>query len=260
MERVKKMHIGICPGEVGRYVFLPGKVERAALIARHFDSSRELVHNREFHTFVGELDGEPVAVTSAGIGGPSTAIAVEELRQCGADTVIRIGSCASTSPRSRIGDVIIPRGAVRMEGTGDHYLPVEFPAVPDYGLFRVLEWAAQNRGFPYNTGITITKDSYYTEVSPETKPVYPELKYKGEAYEKGGATSTDMECSVLFLTGATLAIRTASVMVCATNYCSYSNDFKNNPVDWEDRAIVVGIAAMREIIRRDKAQKENPGT
>jgi uridine phosphorylase len=259
MEQAKKMHIGIRPGEVGRYVFLPGKVERVVLIAQYFEHSRELTRNREFHTFVGELDGEPVAVTSTGIGGPSTAIAVEELFQCGADTMIRIGSCASTSPRSRIGDVIIPKGAVRMEGTGDHYLPVEFPAVPDYVLFRALERAARNSGFPYNTGITITKDSYYTEVSPETKPVYPELKYKWEAYEKGGATNTDMECSLLFLAGASLGVRTASVMVCATNYRAYSNDFKDNPVDWENRAIVVGIAAMRDIIHRDKKQKEKAG-
>jgi uridine phosphorylase len=258
MEPEKKMHIGIRPGEAGRYVFLPGKVERAALIARYFENSRELARNREFHTFAGELDGEPVAVTSTGIGGPSTAIAVEELFQCGADTMIRIGSCASTSPLSHIGDVIVPKGAVRMEGTGDHYLPMEFPAVPDYVLFRALERAAKNSGFPYNTGITITKDSYYTEVSPETKPVYPELKYKWEAYEKGGATSTDMECSVLFLAGASLAIRAASVMVCAANYRSYSNDFKDNPLDWEDRAIVVGIEAMREVIRMDKQRKE-PG-
>lgn len=256
----KMMHIGIRPGDVGRYVFLPGKVERAALIARHFDHARELVHNREFHTFAGELDGEPVAVTSTGIGGPSTAIAVEELCQCGADTMIRIGSCASTAPCSRIGDVIVPKGAVRMEGTGDHYLPIEFPALPDYVLFRALEQAARRGGFPYNTGITITKDSYYTEVSPETKPVYPELKYKWEAYEKGGATSTDMECSLLFLAGASLAVRTAAVLVCATNYRSYSNDFKDNPVDWEDRAILVGIEAMREVIRRDRLQKEKPGT
>ena len=44
--------------------------------------------------------------------------------------MMRIGSAASTSPKVKIGDVVIPNGAVRMEGTGDHYLPFEFPAVP----------------------------------------------------------------------------------------------------------------------------------
>lgn len=253
MEQTKRMmHIGICKGEVGRYVFLPGSVERAGLIAAHFENPRKLAHNREFLTYVGELDGEPVAVTSTGIGGPSVGIAVEELLECGADTMVRIGSCASTSPLSHMGDVIVPKGAVRMEGTGDHYLPPEFPAVPDYLLFRALERAARESGYPYNTGISITKDSYYTEVSPQTKPVYPELRYKWEAYEKGGATNTCMECSTLFLIGASLAIRTAAVLVCATNYHSYSNDDKDYPRDWEQRAIRVGVEAMRVVIRSDK--------
>jgi uridine phosphorylase len=257
MEEAKKMmHLGVHIGEIGRYVFLPGRVERAALIASHFDKSRKLTNNREFHTYVGELEGEPVAVTSTGIGGPSTGIAVEELAECGAHTLIRIGSCASTSIRSRKGDVIVPKGAVRMEGTGDHYLPLEFPAVPDYFLFRALEKAAKESGFPFNTGITISKDSFYTEVSPETKPVYPELKYKWEAYEKGGATSTEMECSLLFLAGASLRLRTAAVLICATNYQDYSNDFADNPDSWEERAVLVGIEAMKAVIRSDRQNTE----
>jgi uridine phosphorylase len=251
----KMMHIGVRIGEVGRYVFLPGKVERAALIAEHFDNPRKLAQNREFVTYTGELEGTPVAVTSTGIGGPSTGIAVEELFECGADTMMRIGSCASTSKLSRIGDVIIPKAAVRMEGTGDHYLPVEFPALPDYRLFRALELAAKESGFPYNTGVTITKDSFYTEVSPETKPVYQELKYKWEAYEKGGATNTCMECSLLFLAGASLKIRAAAVLICGTNYKAYSNDFGDYPENWEDRAVIVGIEAMRAVIRRDREQE-----
>jgi uridine phosphorylase len=139
-----------------------------------------------------------------------------------------------------------------MEGTGDHYLPIEFPALPDHELFRALNDAARASGFPYNSGVSITKDSYYTEVSPETKPVYRELQYKWEAYEQGGATSTSMECSLLFLAGASLHIRTASVMVCATNYRKYSNDLADYPKDWEERAILVGIEGMRKLIRRDK--------
>ena len=93
----KMMHIGLEPGAVGRYVFLPGSPERTEKIAAYFDDPKEIAYNREFRTFVGELDGVKVAVTSTGIGGPSTAIAVEELYQCGADTMLRVGTCASTS-------------------------------------------------------------------------------------------------------------------------------------------------------------------
>ena len=106
----KMMHIGLEPGAVGRYVFLPGSPERTEKIAAYFDDPKEIAYNREFRTFVGELDGVKVAVTSTGIGGPSAAIAVEELYQCGADTMLRVGTCASTSRKVSLGDVVIPNG------------------------------------------------------------------------------------------------------------------------------------------------------
>lgn len=249
----KMMHIGLEPGEVGRYVFLPGSPERTEKIAAYFDNPKEIAYNREFRTFVGELDGVKVAVTSTGIGGPSAAIAVEELHQCGADTMLRVGTCASTSEKVSLGDVVIPNGAVRMEGVSTHYLPIEYPAVPDFQAVKAVEQAAQKLEFPYNVGVTITKASFYTQTTPETKPVGPELVYKWQAYEKGGATNTSMECSILFLIGASLGIRTSSVMISATNFGEYSNDADDYPSGWEERTIEVGIEAMKIMIRKDKA-------
>lgn len=255
-EEKKMMHLAVTASQVGKYVFLPGSVERAALIAQYFDEPVKIAQNREFLTYTGKLEGVPVTVTSTGIGGPSAAIAVEELYECGAHTMMRIGSCASTSPKVKIGDVIIPNGAVRMEGTGDHYLPLEFPAVPDFFMLKALEEAAVKLGYPYNVGITITKDSFYTEVSPETKPVYYELKEKWDSYRAGGATNTSMECSTLFLVAASLGIRMSSVMINATQFNEYSNDDKDYPRDWEHRAIQVGIEAMKLLIQKDKENRK----
>lgn len=246
------MHIGLETGAVGRYIFLPGSPERTEKIAAFFDNPKEIAYNREFRTFVGELDGVKVAVTSTGIGGPSTAIAVEELYQCGADTMLRVGTCASTSRKVSLGDVVIPNGAVRMEGVSTHYLPIEFPAVPDFQVVKAAQQAAQKLGLPYNIGVTITKASFYTQTAPETKPVGPELIYRWEAYEKGGATSTSMECSVLFTVGASLGIRTGCVMASATNCKDYSENGRKSDIDIEDRAIRTAIETMRVLIAKDK--------
>ena len=248
----KMMHIGLEAGDVGRYVFLPGSPERTEKIAAYFDNPREIAYNREYRTFVGELDGTMVAVTSTGIGGPSAAIAVEELHQCGADTMMRVGTCASVSPKVSLGDVVIPNGAVKMEGVSQHYLPVEFPSVPDFQMLKCIEQAAINLDYPYNVGVTITKASFYTQTEPETKPVGPELQYKWSAYEKGGAAPTSMEGAPLFAVGASLGIRTACVMASATNCRNYSDNGRNTGIDIEDRAIRTSIEAMRLIIRKDK--------
>ncbi len=255
LEKKKMMHIGLCEGDIGRYVFLPGSPERTEKIAKYFENPREIAYNREYRTWTGTLDGVPVAVTSTGIGGPSTAIAVEELRQIGADTMMRVGSCASTSPKVSMGDIVIPGGAVRMEGVGEHYLPVEFPAVPDFQMMKALEEAAIEEGLPYDTGVTITKASFYSQTSPETKPVAPELLYRWDAYVKGGATNTSMECAPLFLICGSLGIRAASVMVSATNCKEYEEQARTRPLeDLEDRVIRVAIAGMRRIIRRDRKE------
>ena len=42
-------------------------------------------------------------------------------------------------------------------------------------------------------------------------------------------------------------------MISATEYQNYSNDDTDYPRDWEQRAIQVGIAAMRDIILSDRA-------
>lgn len=251
MENTKMMHIAICKGDVGRYVFLPGSPERSEKIAAYFDNPKEIAYNREFRTFIGELDGVKVAVTSTGIGGPSAAIAMEELFRCGADTMMRIGTCASTSEKVKKGDIVIPNGAIRMEGVGTHYLPIEFPAVPDFTMLKELEAAAQNLNMPYNIGVTITKDSFYSQVSPETKPVKDEIISKWNSYEAGGATSTSMECAPLFLIANSLGIRASSVLVSATDYKKYEGQDSKHPLDLENRVIAVGIEAMRRIIKMD---------
>ena len=64
-----------------------------------------------------------------GIGGPSTAIAVEELSAIGAHTFIRVGTSGIMQPTMTEGDFVIATGAIRDEGTSHQYLPAAFPAV-----------------------------------------------------------------------------------------------------------------------------------
>lgn len=95
----RQYHIQVAPGEVGRYVILPGDPKRCEKIAAYFENPRLIADNREFVTYTGVLYGEKVSVTSTGIGGPSASIALEELVKCGADTFIRVGTCGGFSWR-----------------------------------------------------------------------------------------------------------------------------------------------------------------
>ena len=75
----KQYHTGVGPEDIGRYVILPGDPKRCAKIAANFEDARLVADSREFVTYTGTLSGVRVSVTSTGIGGPSAAIAIEEL-------------------------------------------------------------------------------------------------------------------------------------------------------------------------------------
>lgn len=94
------------------------------------------------------LDGEKVSVTSTGIGGPSAAIAMEELVRCGADTFVRIGTCGGMQPEVKSGDIVIATGSIRMEGTSKEYAPIEYPAVASLEVTNALVQAAKKMAAP----------------------------------------------------------------------------------------------------------------
>ena len=255
-ETQKMLHVNLAKGEVGRYAIIPGDPDRCELIAAHLDNPRLVTRKREFTTWEGTLEGEKVTVTSTGIGGPSTAICVEELHKCGADTFIRVGTCASTCADVQCGDIVVASGSVRMDGTSLHYLPLEYPAVPSYQLLKRLEESSNALGYHTVVGISITKDSFYTQTEPETKPVSDELISRWRSYVRGGAVCTSMEESILFLVGTSLGVRTGSVLVSATNFdgsVSRRNSADVYPTNSIQKPIQVAIEALRRVILEDRA-------
>ena len=114
----EEFHLKIKPGDIGSYVILPGDPGRCRHIAAYLENPQKIAENREFTTYTGTLDGVKVSVVSTGIGGPSAAIALEELIHCGAHTFIRVGTSGGMQPEVLGGDLVIATGAVRMDGTG----------------------------------------------------------------------------------------------------------------------------------------------
>ena len=131
-------HIHCVPGDVGRYVILPGDPGRCEKIAALFDDAHFVAQNREYTVYTGTLLGEKVSVCSTGIGGPSASIAMEELHNIGADTFIRVGTCGGIDLDVQSGDVVVATGAIRFEHTSREYAPIEYPAVPDFQVAGAL--------------------------------------------------------------------------------------------------------------------------
>ena len=245
-------HIRCNPGDVGKYVFLPGDPGRCEAIASYFDDPVHIGINREYNIYTGTLLGEKVSVCSTGIGGPSASIAMEELVAIGADTFIRIGTCGGIAMDVLPGDVIVANGAVRYEHTSAEYAPIEFPAVPDFDVTTALKVAGDELGCRTHIGVVQCKDSFYGQHSPEKSPVYYELQQKWESYKRLGVKGSEMESAALFVVAAALGVRCGSCFHVVWNQEREKAGLAMPMTEDTTIAIRVGIAAMKRLIAQDK--------
>ncbi|MEV6927399.1 nucleoside phosphorylase [Dactylosporangium sp. NPDC051485] len=155
---------------------------------------------------------EPILVCSTGIGGPTTAIVVEELAQLGVSRLIRVGTCGSMQAKVRAGHIVISSGAVRDEGTSHQYLPPEYPAVPSFALLRAVADAAEAEGAPHHVGITHCKDAYYAE-KPDGFPRADDWRKRWAELRSAGVLATEMEAAVLFAVAAVRGPLAAALFV-----------------------------------------------
>ena len=246
-------HIKCRAGDVGRYCILPGDPGRCEKIAAYLDDPRQVAYNREYNVYTGSLLGVPVSVCSTGIGGPSAAIAIEELFACGTDTFVRIGTCGGISLDVKSGDNVIATGAVRFEGTSREYAPLEFPAVPHYDVLSALVDAAKASDNGYHVGVVQCKDSFYGQHSPSRMPIAGELLAKWEAWKRLGVLASEMESAALFTVCAHLGARSGSVFTAVWNQERFNAglDTAEDEIHDTDAAIRVAIEAVKLLIARD---------
>ncbi len=248
----KQFHIHCVEGDVGRYVLLPGDPGRCEKIAAHFDDPKFVAQNREYVIYTGTLLGEKVSVCSTGIGGPSAAIAMEELHNIGADTFLRVGTCGGIDLDVRSGDVVVATGAIRFEHTSMEYAPIEYPAVADFEVTQALVQAAKNLGKPTQVGVVQCKDSFYGQHDPKRMPVSYELLEKWEAWKRLGVKASEMESAALFVVANALRCRCGSCFHTIWNQEREAAGLDQDMSEDTSSAIEVGIEAIKLLIEMDR--------
>ncbi len=250
----KQYHIQCVEGDVGRYVLLPGDPGRCKSIADLFDDPHYVGMNREYCIYTGTLLGEKVSVCSTGIGGPSAAIAMEELTQIGADTFIRVGTCGGIDIDVQSGDIVVATGAIRFEHTSLEYAPIEFPSVADFDITTALHDASLALGYPTHMGIVQCKDSFYGQHSPERMPVSYELLQKWEAWKRLGVKASEMESAALFVVACALKVRCGSCFHVVWNQERQAAGLDQKMSEDTTAAVKVGVEGVKRLIQMDRAR------
>ncbi|MBP3493356.1 MAG: uridine phosphorylase [Oscillospiraceae bacterium] len=254
-ELEKQFHIHCAEGDVGRYCILPGDPGRCKSIAAHFDDAVFVSQNREYTIYTGTLLGEKVSVCSTGIGGPSAAIAMEELHAIGADTFIRVGTCGGIDLDVRSGDVVVATGAIRYEHTSLEYAPIEYPAVANFEVTTALVQAAKNLDKRLQVGVVQCKDSFYGQHDPKRMPVSYDLLQKWEAWKRLGVKASEMESAALFVVANALGCRCGSCFHVIWNQEREAAGLDQDMSEDTSSAIAVGVEALKLLIAADKAKQ-----
>ena len=243
-------HLRVRPGDVGRYVLLPGDPARVLRIAQRLEGAREIVFHREFRTWTGTYRGVPVSATSTGIGCPSAAIAVEELANVGATHFVRVGTTGALQPELKPGDLVINVASMRREGTTRFYAPEGFPAAADHFLTHALIEAAAalapERGFAYHVGLNASDDAFYGETPADL-----------EGLSRLHLLNVEMESAAIFTIAHLRGLKAAMV-------CAVANNLVTGDVELEGerpglgKAIDDAIAVALDGVVREDARSHSP--
>ncbi|MCF2135934.1 MAG: uridine phosphorylase [Candidatus Thorarchaeota archaeon] len=245
----KQYHLEVKVGEVAQTVLLPGDPKRVRKISSYWDDWQEVAEHRQFVTHTGKYRGAEISACSTGIGGPGTAIVVEELANVGARNFIRVGSTATLKEDIDLGDMIISTAAVRLEGTSHQYVRPEYPASASYEIVLALIEAAESLGFTYHLGISASTDSFYLGQSRPGFGGYTQSMSETLIRDltKANVVNFEMEAATLFTLGNIYGLRTGAV--CAV----YANRVRDEfAVRGEDDVIKCGNEAVKILSEMDE--------
>lgn len=253
-------------GDVGSYIFLCGEPERVPRIIDQLGGGNEVARLREYTVMNADMDGTTVTVASTGVGGPSTAVLLEELANIGGHTFLRVGTSGGMGDDVRKGDFVISSGAIRGDGTTPSYAWPTYPAAAHHEAVLALVAGAREHGGRFHVGVTYSVDAFYAENKILAEGELQSMSHHGYLLPSRremlndavamGALHIEMENGTLFTLAGLFGLRAGSI-------CTVSDVVPWHPTDeiinFEENirgCIAVGIEGMRTLIRWDAEKGE----
>ncbi|WP_319825733.1 purine-nucleoside phosphorylase [Thalassovita sp.] len=232
------IHIGAKPGEIAETVLLPGDPYRAKWAAETFLDNPKLINEvRGMLGFTGTWQGHPVTIHGSGMGMPSLSIYVNELiRDYGAKTLIRIGSCGGMQQKVNVRDVILAMTASSLSTPSRGiFKELNFAPCADWELLRNAAQAAENKGVPTHVGGIYSADVFYDE--------RPDLN---EQMTRHGILGVEMEAAELYNLAARYGVRALAVLTVSDHLLTHealpSKDRESSFADMVEIALEAAFA------------------
>lgn len=197
-------HIGAKTGDMADTVLLPGDPLRAEWAAKTFLQDATCINRvRGMLGYTGTYKGNRVTIHGSGMGMPSLSIYANELiKDYGAKTLIRIGSCGAMQKTVGIRDVILAMTASSLSTPSSGiFKELNFAPCADFGLLRAAAQIAADRGIHHHVGGIYSSDVFYDE--------RPDLN---EQMTRHGILGVEMEAAELYNLAARYGVRALAVL------------------------------------------------
>jgi len=162
-----------------------------------------------------------------------------------------VGTAGALQREVGLGDLVIPTGAIREEGTTRQYIPLSYPAVPDLDVTIALREGAKKLGYKSHTGICHCKDAFYIEGELEI-PIKEENDLLWKAWYRSNVMATSMEDAALFVISSIRKVRAGEVL--AIIGLTYDDQPIMKKVG-VDEAIKTALEAIRILEAQDGGKK-----
>ena len=223
------IHIEAEEHEVADIVLLPGNPERAQYMAETFlEDPTMYTDYRKMYGYTGTFNGVEVSIQTTGMGVPSTAIILEELKMLGAKTLIRVGTCGALDDSLEEADVIIGQAAATV-GTTVNKLndDVTLAPVADFELINNLYHSAVELDMPVHVGQIATSDYFYGK----TEDYNENLKFLADR----GVLGVEMETAALYNIAAKYGLKAATVLTVSDHIFNQTRADKEKIQEGVDR-------------------------
>jgi len=198
------IHIGAEKGQIAETVLMPGDPYRAKWAAKNFLKDAKLVNEtRGMLGYTGTWNGHRVTIQGSGMGMPSLSIYANELiRDYGAKTLIRIGSCGAMQHSVKVRDIILAMTASTLSTPSSGiFKELNFAPCCDYGLLSAAAAAAKSLDVATHIGGIYSSDVFYDE--------RPDLT---EQMTRHGILGVEMEAAELYNLALRHGVRALAVL------------------------------------------------
>lgn len=205
------LYMKLTKDNIAPYAILSGDPGRVELLKTWLDEVEKVSISREFVTYRGRYQGIPILLSSTGIGGPSAAIALEEMHTAGVQVAVRLGTVMSIN--DHLGYYYVPKANYRKDGTSEAYIDPAYPAVADPDLVHCMSQSIRNNGRQLDNGIVYSTQAYYREMkeSKLSKFMHVSIDDCVERLKNLHVAGMDMESATLLTIGNLMGMKTCSV-------------------------------------------------